>query len=411
MQLNRWCSASTRRIGTAVVVAWLGFGPTSTLAQETRPDLLTFARGAIPVRIEATPTLRVDMSHAVRIVDGNPGGFIVASLAGEGAEVGIVYELPASTTFKEFAIPGVLETPSPSQTFFRTVVVEGSAVGPEGPFELLARGVLDVHTSAGQSTHLVPDPTPVQWIRLRLSGGIEVLRDEMFLEFSELVGYGEQETPTLEARFGGSWRGRGVSMTLEQGGARVSGCYDRGSPLTGTVAGRLLKAIGIGATDGVVSQFILAVTGEGTLRGLRSTNGAPFRLMEATSSDRPVPCEESPPRSLGCGAVLHGITFAFDSAEILDASTTVLDGLASALAEQEGGVFSIEGHTSSEGDEAYNLELSQRRAEAVTAALVARGVSAAQLRAVGRGEAAPIATNDDEAGRSMNRRVEVRCTG
>jgi len=53
--------------------------------------------------------------------------------------------------------------------------------------------------------------------------------------------------------------------------------------------------------------------------------------------------------------------------------------------------------------------LSERRAAAVVAALVQRDVAAPRLSAVGRGEAAPIASNDDEAGRSLNRRVEVRC--
>jgi outer membrane protein OmpA-like peptidoglycan-associated protein len=67
----------------------------------------------------------------------------------------------------------------------------------------------------------------------------------------------------------------------------------------------------------------------------------------------------------------------------------------------------IEGHTDSTGSEAYNLELSRRRAEAVRDALIARGVHSARLETVGFGEASPVATNDTESGRQLNRRVNV----
>ena len=68
---------------------------------------------------------------------------------------------------------------------------------------------------------------------------------------------------------------------------------------------------------------------------------------------------------------------------------------------------SIEGHTDSTGSEGFNLELSQRRAEAVRDALIDRGVSGRRLEAVGLGEAYPIASNDTDAGRRQNRRVEI----
>ena len=57
----------------------------------------------------------------------------------------------------------------------------------------------------------------------------------------------------------------------------------------------------------------------------------------------------------------------------------------------------------------YNLGLSQRRAAAVVTELVRRGIPAGRLSAVGAGEKQPIATNNDESGRSLNRRVEVHC--
>jgi OmpA-OmpF porin, OOP family len=71
--------------------------------------------------------------------------------------------------------------------------------------------------------------------------------------------------------------------------------------------------------------------------------------------------------------------------------------------------MTVVGHTSSEGSDAYNQELSQRRAESVAAALAARGIDAVSLSAKGAGENQPIADNTTEAGRSLNRRVEIVC--
>ena len=67
----------------------------------------------------------------------------------------------------------------------------------------------------------------------------------------------------------------------------------------------------------------------------------------------------------------------------------------------------VEGHTDSRGSEAYNEELSQRRAQAVTEALSAKGVPADQYVAKGLGKAYPVASNETSAGQQRNRRVEI----
>jgi outer membrane protein OmpA-like peptidoglycan-associated protein len=67
----------------------------------------------------------------------------------------------------------------------------------------------------------------------------------------------------------------------------------------------------------------------------------------------------------------------------------------------------IEGHTDSTGSDSYNAALSQRRAQAVASALIARGVDPSRVQAVGRGMELPVATNDTAAGRQQNRRVEL----
>lgn len=70
----------------------------------------------------------------------------------------------------------------------------------------------------------------------------------------------------------------------------------------------------------------------------------------------------------------------------------------------------IAGHTDSTGSEIYNQQLSERRAQVVKNALVGEGVNPARMNTIGYGEAKPIADNRNEAGRQMNRRVEITIT-
>ena len=70
--------------------------------------------------------------------------------------------------------------------------------------------------------------------------------------------------------------------------------------------------------------------------------------------------------------------------------------------------FDISGHTDSVGSSKLNLELSDKRANAVKSYLVSKGVSSSNLSAKGYGEEMPVASNNTRSGRSQNRRVEVK---
>ena len=69
--------------------------------------------------------------------------------------------------------------------------------------------------------------------------------------------------------------------------------------------------------------------------------------------------------------------------------------------------FVVEGHTDAQGEDAYNLKLSEDRAASVVAWLAEHGVDAARLTPQGFGESRPVADNATETGRQLNRRVEV----
>jgi outer membrane protein OmpA-like peptidoglycan-associated protein len=84
----------------------------------------------------------------------------------------------------------------------------------------------------------------------------------------------------------------------------------------------------------------------------------------------------------------------------------MLDGIGDTIS-----MIRVEGHTDDRGAEKANLDLSQRRAQAVVAYLVRKGVAAARLEAAGFGEARPIAPNDTAENRGRNRRVEFVIVG
>jgi OOP family OmpA-OmpF porin len=89
-----------------------------------------------------------------------------------------------------------------------------------------------------------------------------------------------------------------------------------------------------------------------------------------------------------------------DAKDILGQAVTLLKNTDSVIEVR------VEGHTDSRGSEAYNMTLSQKRAEAVVAYLVSQGVKSSSLIAVGMGESMPIANNDTAAGQAANRRVD-----
>jgi outer membrane protein OmpA-like peptidoglycan-associated protein len=102
-----------------------------------------------------------------------------------------------------------------------------------------------------------------------------------------------------------------------------------------------------------------------------------------------------------------GILFPFNSTEILPAGRENLQQLATSLQKYPNSDVLIVGHTDSVGTDAYNLDLSQRRAQAASAYLQSLGVPAARLHATGKGESEPIQPNETDAGRALNRRVEI----
>ncbi|NQZ01072.1 MAG: OmpA family protein [Bdellovibrionales bacterium] len=124
--------------------------------------------------------------------------------------------------------------------------------------------------------------------------------------------------------------------------------------------------------------------------------------------------EDDPFAEIGTGSesfVARDVLFKFDSAEVDEAFREALQRMADYLRRPPGfKSLVIEGHTDSIGSAAYNLKLSQRRADSVRRVLIQSGLSAKKVRAVGYGESQPIGDNGNFQGRKLNRRVEFSVT-
>jgi outer membrane protein OmpA-like peptidoglycan-associated protein len=114
----------------------------------------------------------------------------------------------------------------------------------------------------------------------------------------------------------------------------------------------------------------------------------------------------------GMAITLHGIYFDFNRATIKPESRPALDDAARTLKDNPTIIVEIQGYTDSQGSDEYNLKLSDQRASSVVDYLVHNyGISTTRLTAKGYGEAKPIAANDTDSGRALNRRVEFVILG
>jgi outer membrane protein OmpA-like peptidoglycan-associated protein len=122
---------------------------------------------------------------------------------------------------------------------------------------------------------------------------------------------------------------------------------------------------------------------------------AEIQQMKAKQTDR------------GIVLTLGDVLFDTGRAELNPGAASKMDQLSQFLAQHPDRRVEIDGFTDSVGSDAYNEELSQRRANAVKAALVSRGVDPTRINTQGYGKAYPVASNSDSGGRQLNRRVEV----
>lgn len=114
--------------------------------------------------------------------------------------------------------------------------------------------------------------------------------------------------------------------------------------------------------------------------------------------------------AVGDTIVLQGVTFEFDKARLTPNAKIILDGVAGALEKRPDIKVEIGGHTDSKGSDAYNLSLSDKRSKSVKDYLVSKGIATGRMTTRGYGESMPVADNNTDEGRELNRRVELKVT-
>jgi outer membrane protein OmpA-like peptidoglycan-associated protein len=104
---------------------------------------------------------------------------------------------------------------------------------------------------------------------------------------------------------------------------------------------------------------------------------------------------------------LDDVLFDTGKAQLNPGAERSIDQITAFLKDNPGRRVQVEGFTDSQGNDDFNLELSQSRADAVAMAIIQRGVDAQRVRALGYGEGYPVASNAEAGSRQLNRRVEI----
>ncbi len=189
----------------------------------------------------------------------------------------------------------------------------------------------------------------------------------------------------------------------------LSGCSSMG--------GQQKKGTVIGAGSGGVLGAIIGHKTGSTARGaiigavVGGAAGALIgRRMDSQAEKLAQELEGAQVSRVGEGIAVtfdSGILFPFDSSQLTAQAQSNLSKLAQSLQSEPQTNIMIVGHTDSDGANAYNQELSERRGRSALDYLSSHGVSYSRLNSQGRGEAEPIVSNGSEEGKRQNRRVEV----
>lgn len=197
-------------------------------------------------------------------------------------------------------------------------------------------------------------------------------------------------------------------LTLFVGSLSLTGCASLSNTEKGAGAGA-----GAGAVIGGVIGNATGSTAKGAIIGavLGGAAGAVIgQQMDKQAAELEEELEGAEIERVGEGIQItfdSGILFDFDSSGLRAEAQDNLNTLATSLQEYPNTDLTVVGHTDSKGSDTYNQALSEQRANSAVEYLLSQGISDARITMMGKGETEPVATNDTEAGRQQNRRVEI----
>jgi outer membrane protein OmpA-like peptidoglycan-associated protein len=198
-----------------------------------------------------------------------------------------------------------------------------------------------------------------------------------------------------------------VSVALSGCAANDPNQKAKSGALIGAVTGALL---GGAVNDHKEGYIIGAVAGAAAGAGIGNYMDSQQREMEealaAEQAAHDIEVKRLQDESLKID-IASEISFDFGSSSLKPAFMPTLEKVADILVRYPKTVIHVVGHTDSVGSSSYNMNLSLRRAESVVQYFKSEGIAGARLVPAGRGESQPRASNETEAGRQLNRRVEI----
>ena len=399
--------------------------PAGTAAPQPPPqDLLAFAAGT---QIVAKP----QDNQGLFQMDSDPINLIDEAASTDWTAIAkpvpvVVFELPERTEVERLVFDSAglnRDEKSP-----KSVKVELSDAGIDSGYTTILETQLE--KARNDQSFAVAEKTAGRWLRLSVASNY----GDDYVGMTGLHAYGKQLTQDaaladVSGTYDG-WNGWG-KVQLKQEGTRVTGCYEyRDGVIAGGIEGRLLKAT-MQETDDDDTQTkqlgLFSFSQDGSLvmglaRAADAEPGAGFstfytgKKLGNDIGDCPrIPGWKGNAAQSQIGeelannrrARLDGINFDFSSARLRPESEPLLKQVAAMLNGHPDWTLTLEGHTDKVGGAAYNQRLSEQRAAAVVAYLVAQGVDAKRLDSAGFGMDKPVAPNDSGVGRAQNRRVEI----
>ena len=203
-------------------------------------------------------------------------------------------------------------------------------------------------------------------------------------------------------------RSHSVLVALLSTALLLGGC----SSLSNTQKGAAIGT-GAGAAAGAAIGKAAGGTAEGAIIGavVGGTAGAIIgKRMDKKAEELDQELENAEVERVGEGIKVtfdSGLLFEFDSANIQGKAEENLTEFAQTMRDFKESNILIVGHTDAKGSEDYNQRLSENRAQSAANFLIRQGLTGDRITTTGKGESEPVATNDTEAGRQQNRRVEV----
>jgi outer membrane protein OmpA-like peptidoglycan-associated protein len=296
----------------------------------------------------------------------------------------------------------------------RKVELWTSNASPHGQFTLAK--TFELPNLQQTSFPLVGFP-PARWLKFVMKSN---WGNKNYTEIMDIAATG---TPSgaapSPASFTGVYSTNNGTMRLQQSGNAVVGCYyDGKAKISGTADGNVLRFQYTQSNDNQTGSALMVLSQEKLLNGVWYRTGAvvPGEWLGKRDDSQTCECpflKEGTANGIANSlsdvgkAIIYGIHFATDKADINPDSQATLKQLLAAIQSAKNGKIEVSGYTDSTNTDAYNVSLSKRRAKAVVDWLLSNGLPASRITSEGYGEAQPVADNATEQGRALNRRVEV----